>query len=77
MSFGISFCDFSETGISFLKSSSTYPCLGDIQVDDSEPFDTLEFLARVLIHIPEPNKQASRSFLGKMNPILSGARYNL
>jgi len=56
LSFGISFCDFSETGISFPKSSSTYPCLGDIQVDDSEPFDTLEFLARVLIHIPEPNK---------------------
>ncbi len=25
-------------------------------VDDSEPIDPLEFLARVLIHIPEPNK---------------------
>ncbi len=26
------------------------------EVDDSEPIDPLEFLARVLIHIPEPNK---------------------
>ena len=25
-------------------------------VSDSEPFDPIEFLARVLIHIPEPNK---------------------
>ena len=26
------------------------------EVDDSEPIDPLEFIARVLIHIPEPNK---------------------
>ena len=26
------------------------------EVDDIEPIDPLEFLARVLIHIPEPNK---------------------
>jgi len=26
------------------------------QVDDGAPIDPLEFLARVLIHIPEPNK---------------------
>ena len=26
------------------------------EVDDNEPIDPLEFLARVLIHIPEPNK---------------------
>ncbi len=26
------------------------------EVDDGEPIDPLEFIARVLIHIPEPNK---------------------
>ena len=32
LSFGMSFCDFSETGTSFPKSASTYSCLGAIQV---------------------------------------------
>ena len=35
------------------------------EVDDSEPIDPLEFLARVLIHISEPNKHLVHLYVSR------------
>ena len=45
-------------------------------VDDSEPIDPLEFLARVLIHIPEPNKHLVHFYGAYANRVRSTLRHS-